>query len=201
MSERREKVAEVAASAKQRVDAKLGQIWWAILLRGLLAVGLAICAFVWPEKTLGIFIKLLGGYFLIDGVIGAMSAYRSGDKSAPLLQSVVSLAIGLVLLLWTGVSGKLFLILVGIWLVLQGISLVLAGFRMESADEERGLAMSIGAVMGLIGVVFIFWTDTGIVAISWLIGLGALIIGALLIFLATRVKNIRVRIDQISDQA
>lgn len=199
MSQRRERAAEVAAVAKQRVDAKLGDIWWAILLRGLLALALAMCAFVWPDKTLGIFVKLLGAYFLIDGVIGAVSAYRSGDKASPLMQAIVSLAIGLILLLWTGISGKLFLILVGIWLVLQGISLFLTAFRMDSADEQRGLAMVIGAVMALIGAVFVFWTDTSVVAISWLIGLGAMVIGGMLIYLATRVKRIRARIDNIGD--
>jgi uncharacterized membrane protein HdeD (DUF308 family) len=200
MSDKHERVAEAAAVAKQRVDAKLGEIWWAILLRGVLALGLAVCAFVWPEKTLGIFVKLLGAYFLIDGVIGVISAYRSGDKASPLMQVIVSLALGLVLLLWTSISGKLFLILVGIWLVLQGISLLLAAFRMDSADEQRGLAMIIGGVMAVIGVVFIFWTDTGIVAISWLIGIGAAAIGLLLIYLATRVRRIRARIDSVADR-
>ena len=199
MSERRERVTEVAAAAKQRVDAKLGDIWWAILLRGVLALILALCAFIWPEKTLGIFVKLLGAYFLIDGVIGAVSAFRSGDKASPLMQAIVSLALGLILLLWTDISGKLFLILVGIWLVLQGISLFVAAFRMDSADEERGLAMVIAAVMAAIGAVFVFWTDTGVVAISWLIGLGAMVIGGLLIYLATRVKRVRARIDRIGD--
>jgi len=200
MSERHERVAAAAATAKQRVDAKLGEIWWAILLRGLLALALAVSAFVWPEKTLGIFVKLLGAYFLIDGVIGAISAYRSGDKASPLMQAIVSLALGLVLLLWTGISGKLFLILVGIWLVLQGISLLLAAFRMDSADEQRGLAMVIGGVMAVIGVMFIVWTDTGVVAISWLIGIGAAVIGALLIYLATRVKRLKARIESIADR-
>ena len=199
MSEKGERTAEVAAAAKQRVDAKLGDIWWAILLRGVLALGLAVCAFVWPEKTLGIFVKLLGVYFLIDGVIGAIGAYRSGDRASPLMQAIVSLALGLALLLWTGISAKLFLILVGIWLVLQGFSLLLAAFRMESADEQRGLAMVIGGVMTLIGVVFVFWTNTGVVAVSWLIALGAAVIGCLLIYLATRVKQIQARIDQIGD--
>ena len=195
MSERSDRAAQVATVAKQRVDAKLGDIWWAILLRGLLALGLAVCAFVWPDKTLGIFVKLLGAYFLIDGVIGAVHAYRSGDKASPLMQAIVSLALGLVLLLWTGVSGKLFLILVGVWLLLQGVSLFLAAFRMDSTDEQRALTMGIGTVMAVIGAVFVFWTDTGVVAISWLIGVGATIIGVLLIYLATRVKRVRSRIE------
>jgi len=201
MSDRHESVAEAAAVAKRRVDAKLGEIWWAILLRGLLAVALAVCAFVWPEKTLGIFVKLLGAYFLIDGVIGAIGAYGSGDKASPLMQAIVSLTLGLVLLLWTGISGKLFLILVGIWLVLQGISLLLASFRMDSVDEQRSLAMVIGGVMAAIGVMFIFWTDTGVVAISWLVGLGAAVIGVLLIYLATRVKRVKARIESIGHRS
>lgn len=201
MLEKHERLAEAAAVAKHRVDAKLGEIWWAILMRGLLALGVAVSAFFWPEKTLGIFVKLLGAYFLIDGVLGAISAYRSRDKASPLMQTIVSLALGLVLLLWTGISAKLFLILVGIWLVLQGVSLLLAAFRMDSNDEERGLAMVIGGVMVVIGAVFVFWTDTGVVAISWLVGIGAAVIGSLLIYLATRVKAIRARIDSIGDGA
>ena len=200
MSERSERAAQVATAAKHRVEAKLGEIWWAIMLRGLLALGLAACAFVWPDKTLGIFVKILGAYFLIDGVIGAVSAYRSGDRASPLMQAIVSLALGLVLLLWTGVSGKLFLVLVGVWLLLQGVSLFLAAFRMDSADEQRALTMVIGAVMALTGAVFVFWTDTGVVAISWLIGLGATVIGGLLIYLATRVKRVRSRIEGIGER-
>ena len=197
MSEARDRAAVAAVAAKQHVDAKLGDIWWAILLRGLLALGLAACAFVWPERTLGIFIKLLGAYFVIDGVIGAIGTYRSGDRASPLMQTIVSLAIGLVLLLWTGISAKLFLILVGIWLALQGFSLFLAAFRMAPGERVRAPTMAIGAVMVLVGAVFVFWTDTGVVAISWLIGLGALVIGSLLIYLATRVKRLQATIDSI----
>jgi uncharacterized membrane protein HdeD (DUF308 family) len=201
MSERRERAAEAAVAAKHRVDAKLGEIWWTILLRGLLALGLAVCAFIWPEKTLGIFVKLLGAYFLIDGVIGVIGAYRSFDRARPLTQVIVSLTIGLVLLLWTGISAKLFLILVGTWLALQGISLLLAAFRMAPAEVERGLTMAIGAVMVLVGAVFVFWTDTGMVAMSWLIGVGALVIGGLLIYLATRVKRLQAKIGGIGDRS
>ena len=126
MSDKQQRVAEAGANAKQRVNSKLGEIWWAILLRGLLALLLAACAFVWPEKTVGMMVKLLGGYLLIDGVIGGISAHRSGDKTSPLLQAIASLAIGLVLLLWSGVSAKIFLVLVGVWLALQGAGLFLA---------------------------------------------------------------------------
>ncbi|MDG2223636.1 MAG: DUF308 domain-containing protein [Rubripirellula sp.] len=197
MSDKQQRVAEAGANAKQRVNSKLGEIWWAILLRGLLALLLAACAFVWPEKTVGMMVKLLGGYLLIDGVIGGISAHRSGDKTSPLLQAIASLAIGLVLLLWSGVSAKIFLVLVGVWLALQGAGLFLAAFKTSDDDGARGLTLSIGGVMAAIGLVFVFWPTSGVVTISWLIGFGALLIGCLLVFLATRVKRLQTRVGEI----
>jgi uncharacterized membrane protein HdeD (DUF308 family) len=201
MSERSDRAAAAAAGLKVRADAKLGDIWWTILSRGVLALALAVCAFVWPEQTLGILIKLLGAYFLIDGVIGAIGAFRSGDRGAQLMQAIVGLAIGLVLLLWTDVSAKLFMIFVGIWLVLQGFGLFLSSRKIEPAEGERGLMGIIGGIMALVGIVFVFWTDTGVVAISWLIGIGALIIGGLLVFLATRVRRLRTRVADMGGRA
>lgn len=200
MTERRERAAEVAAGVKARVETGLGQIWWTILSRGLLALALAICAFVWPQQTLGILIKLLGAYFLLDGAIAVVAAFRGGDQTASLLQAIVSLAIGLVLLFWTGVSAKLFLVFVGIWLVLQGIGLFMSSRKIDPTQGERGLTAVVGGIMAVIGVVFVLWTDTGIVAISWLIGIGALIIGGLLVYLATRVKKLQTRVGLIGER-
>ena len=118
-----------------------------------------------------------------------------------LMQAVVSVAIGLVLLLWTDVSAKLFLIFVGIWLVLQGIGLFLSSRKIDPVEDERGLMGIIGGIMALIGLVFVFWTDTGVVAISWLIGIGAFVIGGLLIFLATRVRRLRTRVAGMGGRA
>ena len=196
----KERATAVAAGVKNRIDTKLGHVWWAIMSRGLLAVGLGICAFVWPQRALGILIKLLGAYFLADGIIGAVGALRSDDKSTPLLQTVVSLALGLALLLWTGVSGKVFLVLVGIWLILQGLGLFWSSRKIDPTEGERGLMSAVGIVISLIGLVFVFWTDTGEVAISWLIGIAALVVGGLLVYLATRVRLLQSRIESIGQQ-
>ena len=197
MSVRDEKVAKVAAGLKHKADSKLGDIWWAFMLRGVLALGLAVCALFWPEKTIGLLIKLLGAYFLIDGLAGAIGAIRAEDKRSHLMPAIVSLAAGLVLLFWTGVSAKLFLIVVGIWVLLQGAGMCLSSRRLEPEEEQRGLMGIIGTVMAVIGLVLIFWPNTGVVAVSWLLALGALIVGGLLIYLATRLKRVRNRIDQI----
>lgn len=192
-----EKLRQAAAGVQQRVDSKLGDLWWAFMLRGLLALALAACALFWPQKTTGLLIKLLGAYFIIDGLAGAVGALRAESKSSHMLQVVVSLAVGLVLLCWTGVSAKLFLIVVGIWALLQGAGMILSSRQLEPEEEQRGLMGAIGGVMAVIGLVLIFWPNTGVVAISWLIALCSLVVGGLLVYLATRLKRVRSRIDNL----
>ena len=52
MSVRSERAAEAVAGVKLRVDAKLGDIWWTILSRGVLTLGLAVCPSYGPSKPL-----------------------------------------------------------------------------------------------------------------------------------------------------
>jgi uncharacterized membrane protein HdeD (DUF308 family) len=200
MSVRRDRAAKIVASAKLRADFKLNEIWWSILSRGLLALVLAACAFVWPQQTLQILIKLLGAYILFDGAVGAIGAYRSGDMKQLAIQAIVSLAVGSILLFWTGVTAKFLLIFVGIWLILQGLGLYLASRRIGDFAGERALMSGVGGIMALIGVVFVFWTDTGIVAISWLIGLAALVTGSLLVYVATQIRRLRIRLAHAGSQ-
>ncbi len=196
-----ERGSKAVASVKGRIETKLGDIWWAIMLRGLLAIALGLCAFLWPQRTIGILVKLLGAYFMTDGVIGAVGAYRSSEKAAPLMQTVVSLALGFALLVWTGVTAKIFLVLVGIWLILQGVGLYLSSRNVEPNESERGLMQGIGIVTALIGLVFVFWTDTGEVAIAWLVGIAAVVLGGLLVYLSSRIKRLQASVRMVEVDA
>lgn len=199
MSERREQVKEIAREVKLRMDERLGEIWWFLLSRGVLTLVLALCALVWPQRTMEILIKILGVYFLIDAVVAAVWLYRSGDKGATLVQVITSLTIGLVLLIWTGVSAKLFMIFLGLWLLLQGIGLFLSSRKLDPSTGVRTNMAATGGIMALLGVVFVVWPDTGVVTVSWLIGLTAFALGCLLIFLATRIKRLQIRVDAIGE--
>ncbi len=190
---------ELAANVQRGVSHRLREVWWAVLLRGILALVLAACAIFWPEKTISILVKVLGIYFLVDGVWGAFTAWRSGDAAVMPLQAVVSLVLGLVLLFWTGISTKIFMVLAGIWALLQGIGVAMSSRQLESDGTDRTLMAAIGAVIALVGIAFIAWPETGVVTVSWLIGIGALVVGLLLVYLATRLKRVRKRVDNIGN--
>jgi uncharacterized membrane protein HdeD (DUF308 family) len=44
----------------------------------------------------------------------------------------------------------------------------------------------------------LIWPGTGVVAISWIIALAALMLAALLIFLALRLKRLKQRVDKLA---
>ena len=188
-----------AAGLKNRVGEKMGNVWWAFMLRGLLALGLGVSALIWPKLTLGLLIRLVGIYALLDGVTGFVSGIRGRDLQSFLLPALVSMAVGAVLLFWPGLTVKWLLILLGVWALLHGVDLLLAGRSAEDNDPNRGLLMTIGTVLAVIGLVLIVWPGAGAVTISWLVAALAFLVGAMLVFLALRLRRVKLRVDKLGN--
>jgi uncharacterized membrane protein HdeD (DUF308 family) len=199
MPDEREKLQQVVTAAKQRVSNKLDDIWWWFMIRGIMALCLAVVALFWPDKTIGILVNLLGAYLLFDGVVGAIGAVRSGGKSGFPVFAMVSIVVGAILIFWTGISVRLFLTLMGLWALLQGSGMFLSNRSSDSDAESRWLFGTVGAVLAVIGLILIVWPSTGVVAISWLIAVVALVIGCVLIFVATRLRRITDRLSTVRD--
>jgi uncharacterized membrane protein HdeD (DUF308 family) len=166
----------------------LGDVWWFLLIRGLLAVAVGVAALFWPKATLVLLIRLIGLYVLFDGIVSLFSVYRTRELGSNLTSGLISVVIGVILLFWPDVTGRLLLVIVGIWALIQGVVLFLAGRQTEANDPERSLKMTIGVGTAIVGLILFIWPGTGAVAISWAIGIAALLIGALLIYLALRLR-------------
>src|SRR5262249_54367159 len=52
------------------------QNWWAIALRGMVAVLFGIATFMWPGITLWVLAPLFGMYALINGIFAVIEAFR-----------------------------------------------------------------------------------------------------------------------------
>jgi len=193
----KEKLQTAAAGAQARVSDKLGDVWWSLLVRGLLAVALGIAAIFWPKATLELLVRLVGLYVLFDGIVSLVGAFRARELGAYLVPGLISVAIGGILLFWPDVTGRLLLIIVGIWALFQGVTLAWAGWQTDADDPERSLAMTIGGVAAIAGVILVVWPGTGSVAISWVIGIAALLVGALLLYLASRVRQAAKRVADV----
>jgi uncharacterized membrane protein HdeD (DUF308 family) len=183
------------AGIRTGVSNKLGDLWWSLLVRGILAAALGIFAFFWPALSLSLLVLAVGLYCVADGIAGLIAAVRASERRAYLLQALMSLAIGAVLVFWPGGSVRTLLVLFGIWVILMGISQIMAARRLTTTDPDRGVMITVGLVATVAGVVLMFLPGSGVVVISWVIALVALLVGALLIYLASRFRRLGKRIE------
>lgn len=178
-----------SAGARARLRDRYSEVWWSLLIRGLLATALGLAALIWPSATLALLVTLIGLYVLFDGIFSLIGSFRARVLGAYLVPGLISVAIGLVLLFWPGVTARFLMVIVGVWALFQGVVLFMAGRQGDPTDPDRGLTITIGVAAAVIGIVLIIWPGTGVVTISWIIALAALVIGGLLLSLALRLRR------------
>lgn len=185
------------AGVQGRISGKLGDLWWAFMLRGVFAGVLGICALVWPTASLEIITALVGIYFLADGVSGLVGAMRTSDRGSYLFQALFGIVVGAILLAWPRESTRLLLVLFGAWGLFTGITQIIAARRADVDDTNRSLMTKIGGIVAVVGLILLVWPGSGIVAISWILALALLLLAGLLIFLATRLKRLKSLVETL----
>ena len=137
---------------------------------------------------------MIGLYCLADGLSGLVGVLRVSDRGTYLLQAVVSLVASGVLLFLPSASARTVLMILGGWALFTGVSHILAARRANVEETDRGLVTTMGGAVAVVGLVLLIWPGTGVVAISWIIALAALLLAALLIFLALSLKRLNKRV-------
>jgi uncharacterized membrane protein HdeD (DUF308 family) len=146
---------------------------------------------------LTILIRLVGIYLLVEGAVSLLGAWRASERGLSLWRALVSLAFGLVLLVWPEPFIRFLLIVFGAWAIYTGIAQIVEARRLDREVSDRGLMTLIGILVAVIGVVLVIWPKSGLVTMAWVIAFAALLVAALFIFLALRLKKLKGRLDRL----
>jgi len=191
---RQERIQLAATAVRTGVSQKLGSVWWSFLLRGLFAIALGIFALFWPGLSLSVLVLAVGIYCIADGAAGLIGALRHPELREYIAQALIFLGIGGVLVFWPETSLRALLVLLGAASLIVGIGQILTARRLPADDGERGTVMTLGVAAAIIGLVLALWPGTGVAVISWVIGIAAVLIGALLVYLGSRFKRLEARL-------
>jgi uncharacterized membrane protein HdeD (DUF308 family) len=172
---------------------RLAAHWWALALRGVLAILFGILAFAWPGLTLNVVVLLIGAYLLLDGIFALAAAALGATDGRPwgavLLEGFLGIAAGIVALSWPGIAELALVYLVAAWAIITGVLELVAAIRLRRAiDDEWWLILS-GVASIAFGVFLAIAPVQGAVALIWLVGAYAIVFGVLLISLAFRVRS------------
>lgn len=164
-------------------------LWWTFMIKGVLAIILALFALFMPAGSIATLLRLAGIVLLIDG---ALTFFARRSRRMPGVDSssgILSAVIGLILLIFPTGSARLVFVLLGIWAAAMGISYLINWWTLPQ-DPERDTLRNVGLIELVVGIVLIFWPGTGVVAMSWAIAIIAFIVGALSIAMATRLRRL-----------
>lgn len=175
----------------------LSRNWWAVLLRGVAGVLFGIATFLAPDISLAALVLLFGAYAFVDGVFGVASAVRRRDTSDNwwllLLEGLVGVAVGVLTVVWPGITALALLFLIATWALITGALELGAAIRLRKAINNEWLLALSGLASIVFGALLLLFPAAGALAVVLWIGAYALIIGVLLIALGIRLHSLESR--------
>jgi uncharacterized membrane protein HdeD (DUF308 family) len=167
--------------------------WWALALRGVIAILFGLAALLRPDIALQALILLFGAYALVDGafaIVGVFGGTRSGTpRWLLLLEGVVGILAGIIAFVYPGLTTFALLYLVAAWAFVTGLAQIATAIRLR--QEMTGeWALILGGILSVIfGLLLAILPGVGILSLIWLIGAYAVVFGILLLISAFRVRG------------
>jgi uncharacterized membrane protein HdeD (DUF308 family) len=177
---------------RDAMNATLARHWWAIVLRGVVAILFGVVALAAPGAVLLSLAFLFGIYLLIDGVIGLVSTVRAvtahGHWGALLAEAVLNLLMGLIALFVPGAAVLGFVLLMAAWALISGGLMVAAAVKLHATHGRWWLGL--GGVASLIwGVLLVLAPMVGAVVLTWWLGIYAIVFGVALLACGWRLRG------------
>ncbi len=172
---------------------QLAQNWWAVAIRGLVAVIFGILALIWPGITLTVLVLFFGAYALVDGVfaiISVLTHHTEGDaRWLLLLEGIAGILAGILTFIYPNITALVLLYLIAAWAIVTGVLEIIAAVRLRREITNEWLLALAGIASVVFGVLAALYPQSGALAIVWLIGIYAIIFGFLLLFLGFRLRS------------
>ena len=152
------------------------------VFRGLAAIVFGVLTLVWPNITLAVLVLLFGIFAVISGITAIVAAVRNREEphwGLLLFEGILGVLAGVVALVWPGITALAFLFLIATWAILTGILELMAPLAFPMSFG-RGLVFALSGIVSIVfGVLIAAQPAAGLLAVVWMIGVYAIIIGVM----------------------
>ena len=191
--------------SSESVQKVFQRAWWALVIRGLLAIALGILILVRPLESVAAFALVIAIWAIFGGITEIVHAidlrHVFGSWWVLLLSGLVSVGFGgAALYYYPGLSLAFAVVWTSFWLMLSGIF----GIAVAVSEKRLGLSWGWTLVWGIVAIaasVFAFMSPPAtLAAIRGLIAWFALVSGTVLLIGAFRIRSTVGEVRQIAEQ-
>ena len=184
---------EVMTQPQAALPAEAGH-WWALALRGAIAIVFGLAALLRPGIALEALILLFGAYALVDGVFAIVGIFGGTRGGTPrwllLIEGIAGILAGLIAFVLPGLTALLLLYLIAAWAIVTGIFEIATAIRLRNEIRGEWAVIAGGVLSVVFGVILIVVSSfAAILSLIWLIGIYAVAFGIMLLFAGFRVRS------------
>jgi uncharacterized membrane protein HdeD (DUF308 family) len=188
------------------MDTKIvSRIWWAVALRGILAVLFGIIALIYTGQTLLALVYVFGAFALLSGLMEIVTAVRAGEAHVRwgwlAVAGIVGVAAGIVSFVWPGITALALLFVIAAWAIISGVAEIAFALSWPDTLAHPWLAALSGAISVVFGILLVVWPRSGVIALTWLVGIYAIIYGATQLYYAYRLQALQREVRSFFDQS
>jgi uncharacterized membrane protein HdeD (DUF308 family) len=170
--------------------------WWALALRGVLAIVLAIVMLTWPGRALRVFIATLGVYFFLDGLFTLAGTFHAAEKGHGwwpyVVEGLVSVALGILAFARPHATAWFLLFLVAARAIVVGIAEITTAMAVRRTTGMSAALLLLGGIVSVgFAIVLIASPRFGMLTLVWLTGIYTIAFGIALDAQAFRLRSVQ----------
>lgn len=170
----------VIERAGKMARTQVTKLRWALGINGVLSIAFGAVILIWPGISLFALTILFGAYATATGIIGLGAAISGTVKEGRgwlVVSSLLGITVGLVALIWTGISALALLYVIGAYAIAFGIIMIGGAFYLPIDGTDSALFVLGGLVSILFGIVMFARPGDGALVLLALIAAFALVSG------------------------
>ncbi len=170
--------------------------WWVLLLNGALLVvaGFLIFSIHW---TIGSLATFIGALFIFQGVMEALTTgIDARVRRANVVTGLLSIAAGILIIVWPSPGLLAVAIILGAWLVVMGTIALTGAFAARRIIPDWWLLVLLGLAEVALGVLALANPGATLAAIITVGGIWAVAVGVMRIVLSFQVKRLPDAVDK-----
>jgi len=175
------------------METKSFKNWWFLAINGITAILFGLLILFFTKEFIQTAIFYFGLLILITGLILLLTTFyhikKNKNISMITIQSIATIAIGLILMVFPQRSLELFLLLIGLWCLIIGILQLVILFFIRKILVSWPVLLINGLMTIVLGIIIFFHPFEIADTIGKLVGIFSIVFGITMIYLSFLIRK------------